>query len=66
MNTMTLQVFTAVFVAEPLRSDDDEAVKVCHSERHPQGAIEFKQTLRECVSKLESRGFFAWEDPGQD
>jgi hypothetical protein len=66
MMRMTLQVFTAVFVAEPLRPDVDGVEPVNRPERNQPGAVEFKQTLRECVSKLESRGFFAWDEPNQD
>jgi hypothetical protein len=63
---MTLQVFTTVFLAQTHRAspgavDDPDSV-----DQNSSGAIEFRQNLRECVSKLESRGFFAWDDPEQD
>jgi hypothetical protein len=63
---MTLQIFTAVFVAEPLPADIEGAEAVDRPRRNQPGAIDFKQTLGECVSKLESRGFFAWDEPSQD
>ena len=63
---MTLQVFTAVFVAEPLRSGVEGVEPVDRAEHNQPGAVEFKQTLGDCVSKLESRGFFAWDEPNLD
>jgi hypothetical protein len=64
---MTLQVFTTVFLAESLQSQNHEGVQeVDRLDQRQPAAMEFKRTLRECVSKLESRGFFAWDDPEQD
>jgi hypothetical protein len=57
-----MQVFTTVFLAETLRANVECVEETEGIDQTGPGAVEFKETLRAWVSKLEGHGFPAFDD----
>jgi hypothetical protein len=57
-----MQVFTTVFLAETLRANIECMEEAGGVDQNAPGAIEFKEILREWISKLEGHSFPALDD----
>ena len=55
-------VFTTIFLAETLRATIECIEETDGLDQNLPGAVEFKQTLRERIAQLESRGFYESDD----
>lgn len=60
-----MRVFTTIFLAETLRANIECVEEAEGVDQNDPGVIEFKETLRACLSRLEDHGSAAWDDPDQ-
>ena len=58
-----MRVFTTIFLAETLRANVECVEEADGLDQNHPGAIEFKETLKKCISRLEGRDFPAVEKP---
>jgi len=58
-----MQVFTTIFLAETLRANVECVEEAEGIDPNDPGVVEFKETLRAWISRLEGRRFPAFDDP---
>jgi len=58
-----MRVFTTIFLAETLRANVECVEEAEEIDQNDPGVLEFKETLRGWISRLEGRNFPAFEDP---
>lgn len=58
-----MQVFTTIFLVETLRANIECVEQADGIDQNHPGAIEFKEALQKCISRLEGRNLSAPDDP---
>jgi hypothetical protein len=61
-----MQVFTTIFLVETLRANIECVEESDGIDQNHPGAIEFKETLQRCISRLEGRDFPGSDNPDQN
>ena len=56
--SIAMQVFTTIFLAETLRANVECIKETPDLDQNLPGAVEFKNTLQKRIAMLERRGFF--------
>lgn len=65
IESISMQVFTTIFLAETLRANVECVEETPDLDQNLPGAVEFKDTLRKCISMLETRGFYEFDETGE-
>ena len=61
-----MQVFTTIFLIETLRANIECVEETDGIDQNHPGAVEFKEALRECISRLEGRNLAAFNPPDEN
>ena len=58
-----MKVFTTIFLVETLRANIECVEQADGIDQNHPGAVEFKEALQRCISRLDSRNLAAFDNP---